>query len=102
MASPSDIEIQARLAKGEKLEDILAPTPKRKTPAQIMAEAQRAGTLAVEDPIHARCPCGQEFVVGSVEGHPVVLHAAPQCKDFMERDLPDYLHWVNVKQGAHN
>ncbi len=40
--------------------------------------------------------------VGDIDGKYCVLHEMPYCKEFLEREIEDYLHWVNVIQGRHN
>jgi hypothetical protein len=95
---PSDIEIHIRLAAGESLSDILT----KKTASQVLAEAKRTGRLPVQNTVEVKCQCGQLFVLGDSDGVPVGLHYEPFCREFIEKDLPDYVEWLNTVQGRRN
>ncbi len=73
-----------------------------KTSEQVIRDALREGRFEVKNSTRGTCPCGEEFRVGEVDGVPVVLHASPICKDFIDRDPLDFMHWVNVQQGRYN
>lgn len=74
----------------------------RKTVAEIVADAKRTGKLHVEQHGEIRCQCGRQFVVGEVDGVPVGMHEEPMCADFRDRDLLDFLIWLNGVQGRRN
>ena len=46
------------------------------------------------------CPCGGTFTVcHTAQREPAITHTLPPCDDFVQRDLADFMHWINVQRG---
>lgn len=72
-------------------------------------EALAKGTFKLKNATHGKCPCGGEIRIGEVDidgatwaldSVPVVMHATPLCKDFIDREPLDYLSWANAAKRA--
>ncbi len=61
-------------------------------------------TLELVSEVSGTCPCGKKFEVCKEKktGSYCVTHELPMCKEFKEKEVEDYLHWVNVMYGEHN
>ncbi len=51
-----------------------------------------------------KCPfCGGDISFTEEDGHPdSLLHSMPPCQRYLDLEIDEFMHQVNVQRGLHN
>jgi hypothetical protein len=44
--------------------------------------------------VEMNCRCGKPVKIGEADGEPCAIHEHPSCKDFIWRELVNYMQWL--------